>query len=125
MHLPVNSKVIELRQAVLTWVLTPERVIELPKGDFELLKEEYKEPVKTKYESSKTEIKDLIKTLREKGYNNGASYLENLSDRLFTNIEIWLKTGAIAPKITSLLERVFREIGRPLKKTPGDGPVRQ
>ena len=61
-------------------------------------------------------MKELIKTFREKGYKNGASYLENLSNRLFTNIEIWLKTGVIAPKTTSLLERLFREIGRRLKK---------
>jgi len=90
--------------------------IELPEGDFEILKEEDKEQVKAKYETSKTEIKELIKTFREKGYKHGASYLENLSDRLFTNIEIWLKTGVIAPKTTSLLERLFREIGRRLKK---------
>ncbi len=91
-------------------------LIELPEGDFEILKEEDKETVKSKYESSKTEIKELIKTFRERGYKKGASYLENLSDRLFTNIEIWLKTGVIAPKTTSLLERLFREVGRRLKK---------
>ena len=45
-----------------------------------------------------------------------AAYLENLSDRLFTHIELWLKTGVIAPKTISLLERLFREIGRRLKK---------
>jgi len=90
--------------------------IELPEGDFEILKEEDKEQVKTKYESSKSEVEKLIKTFQEKGYKHGASYLENLSERLFTNIEIWLKTGIIAPKTTSLLERVFREIGRRLKK---------
>jgi hypothetical protein len=90
--------------------------IELPEGDFEILKEEDKEKVKTKYESSKSEIKELIKTFYEKGYTHGASYLEKLSDRLFTNVELWLKTGVIAPKTTSLLERVFREIGRRLKK---------
>jgi len=90
--------------------------IELPEKDFEILKEEDKEQVKSKYESSKSEIKELIKTFREKGYSHGASYLENLSERLFTNIELWLKTGVIAPKTTSLLERLFREIGRRLKK---------
>ena len=42
--------------------------------------------------------------------------LTKLSDLLFINIELWLKTGVIAPKTTSLLERVFREIGRRLKK---------
>jgi len=90
--------------------------IELPEGDFEILKEEDKEAVKSKYESSKKEIKELIEAFSEKGYKHGASYLEKLSDRLFTNIELWLKTGIIAPKTTSLLERVFRELGRRLKK---------
>jgi len=90
--------------------------IELPAGDFEILKEEDKEQVRSKYETSKLEIKELIKTFREKGYKHGTSYLENIADRLFTNIELWLKTGVIAPKTTSLLERLFREIGRRLKR---------
>jgi len=90
--------------------------IELPKGGFEILKEEHRDEVKAKYEASKSEIKELIKTFQEKGYTHGASYLENLSERLFTNIELWLKTGVIAPKTISLLERVFREIGRRLKR---------
>ena len=90
--------------------------IELPKEDFQYLKEQDKEPVRIKYESSKAGIQELIKTFYEKGYQHGASYLEKLSERLFTNIELWLKTGVIAPKTTSLLERVFREIGRRLKR---------
>jgi hypothetical protein len=90
--------------------------IELPEGEFELLKEEDKDQVRSRYESSKTEIKELIRTFHEKGYRHGASYLEKLSGQLFTNIEIWLETGVIAPKTTSLLERVFREIGRRLKR---------
>ncbi len=90
--------------------------IELPEGDYELLREEDKEAVKSRYEISKEKIKELIQTFYEKGYRNGAAYLENLSDRLFTHIELWLKTGVIAPKTTSLLERVFKEIGRRLKK---------
>jgi hypothetical protein len=90
--------------------------IELPEGDFEILREEDKEQVKIRYESSKSEIKELIKTFQEKGYRHGASYLENISERLFTNIELWLKTGVIFPKTTSLLERLFREIGRRLKR---------
>ena len=90
--------------------------IELPENEYEILKEEDRDEVKTKYESSKSEIKELIGTFREKGYEHGTAYLENLSERLFTNIELWLKTGIIAPKTTSLLERVFREIGRRLKR---------
>ena len=90
--------------------------IELPEADFEILKEQDKEQVKSQYERSKSEIRDLIRTFREKGYRHGTAYLENLSDRLFTNIELWLKTGIIAPKTISLVERVFREIGRRLKR---------
>ena len=90
--------------------------IELPEGDFEILKEKDKVQVKSQYEISKSEIRELIKTFQDKGYKHGAAYVENLADRLFTNIELWLKTGIIAPKTTSLLERVFREIGRRLKK---------
>ena len=90
--------------------------IELPAGDFEILKEEDKDKVNSQYEKSKLAIKELIETFRGKGYKHGTAYLENLSDRLFTNIELWLKTGVIAPKTTSLLERAFREIGRRLKR---------
>lgn len=90
--------------------------IELPEGDFEILKEEDKEPVRTQYEKSKNEIQDLIKTFSERGYSHAVTYLESLSKRLFTNVELWLQTGVIAPKTISLLERVFRELGRRLKK---------
>lgn len=90
--------------------------IELPETDYELLKEQDKEQVETRYESSKAEIAELIQTFKDKGYRHGASYLENLAGRMFTNIEIWLKTGVIAPKTISLLERVFREVGRRLKR---------
>jgi len=90
--------------------------IELPEGDFELLKDKDKDQVKAKYQASKLEIKALIDTFYEKGYTHGAAYLENLAERLFTHIELWLKTGVIAPKTISLLERVFREIGRRLKR---------
>jgi len=90
--------------------------IELPEGEYEILKEEDKEPVKEQYEKSKSEVEELIKTFKEKGYEKGTTYLEGLAQRLFTNVEIWLKTGIITPKTTSLLERVFREVGRRLKR---------
>jgi len=90
--------------------------IELPEGEYEILKEEDKEPVEKQYEKSKSEVEELIKTFKKKGYQKGATYLEGLAENLFTNVEIWLKTGVITPKTTSLLERVFREIGRRLKR---------
>ena len=90
--------------------------IELPQTDYELIKERDRQAVEQKYQSSKDEINELINVFKEKGYHHGAEYLENMSQRIFTNIEIWLKTGVIAPKTTSLLERIFREIGRRIKR---------
>jgi len=90
--------------------------IELPQEEYEILKQEDKDQVQRQYQSSKSEIDQLVSLFRSKGYYKGASYLENLSERIFTNIQIWLKTGVIAPKTTSLLERMFREIGRRLKR---------
>ena len=90
--------------------------IEVPEGDYEIISAHDKEEVQRKYETSKREMEQLIETFRAKGYRQAVSYLESLSRRLFTNIELWLKTGIIAPKTISLLERVFRELGRRLKK---------
>ena len=78
--------------------------------------DEDKQSVEEKFRSSKDEIMQLINTFRQKSYYKAATYLENLSKRIFTNIEIWLKTGVIAPKTTSLMERIFREIGRRIKR---------
>ena len=72
--------------------------IELPQTDYELLLDEDKQSVEEKFRSSKDEIMQLINTFRQKSYYKAATYLENLSKRIFTNIEIWLKTGVIAPK---------------------------
>lgn len=90
--------------------------IELPKTDFEILKQEDKQLVESQYQSSKAEIIELINTFKEKGYHHGTAYLENFLQRIFTNVEIWLKTSVIAPKTISLLERIFREIGRGIKR---------
>ena len=90
--------------------------IELPQSDYELLKNEDKQRVEQQYQASKAEITELINIFKDRGYHHGAAYLENLSQRIFTNVEIWLKTGVIAPKTISLLERIFREIGRRIKR---------
>lgn len=90
--------------------------IELPQGDYELLKDQDRQAVEERYQSSKAEIVELIDVFKKQGYQKGATYLENLSGRIFTHIELWLKTGVIAPKTTSLLERIFREVGRRLKR---------
>lgn len=90
--------------------------IEIPTEDIDLIDPEDMEELIIRYEDSKTELSRLIETFREKGYKQATVYLENLAERIFTNVEIWLRTGVIAPKVTSLLERTFRELGRRLKR---------
>jgi hypothetical protein len=90
--------------------------IELPEDDYELLQEQDRQVVEDRYRASKAEMDELINVFKEHGYQKGAIYLENLSERIFTHIELWLKTGVIAPKTTSMLERIFREIGRRVKR---------
>jgi hypothetical protein len=90
--------------------------IELSQSDYELLKDEDKQSVEERYQASKTEIFEMIRVFKEHGYYKGAAYLENLCRRIFTNVELWLRTGVIAPRTTSLLERIFREIGRRVKR---------
>jgi hypothetical protein len=67
--------------------------IELPVDDFELLK------MKTRGNGQRGVPKQqrrLINTFEEIGYTHGAPYLQNLANRLFTRIELWLKTSVIA-----------------------------
>jgi hypothetical protein len=90
--------------------------IEIPKSDYELVKDEDKLRLKDQYDNSRRELMSLIEEFDKKGYAKGATYLHNLARDIFRNVELWLKTGVIFPKTTSLLERVFRELGRRLKR---------
>lgn len=98
--------------------------IDLPEGDYEILKEQDKDKVREKYENSKKEIAELVKTFSDKSYQHGTSYLENLSSRLFTNIEIWLKTGVIAPKTSSMLDGYLGRSAEDSRELPGNGRTR-
>jgi len=90
--------------------------IEIPEEDYELLREEDKQGVKDQYEQSKQELQTLIEMFEENGYTRATEYLKGVAKDIFTHVEIWLDTGVICPKTTSLLERAFRELGRRLKK---------
>jgi hypothetical protein len=93
---------IKKRQSTLIDKIAQLIGIELPEKDFQILKDEDKDQIWAKDETSKRKIDELIKTFKDKCYNHGASYLENLSERLFTSNEIWLITGIIAPKTITL-----------------------
>lgn len=89
--------------------------VEIPEGDYDRLAPEAIEAVREKYIGAKKELTDLINVLHQKECPNAVTYLKNLTKGLFHQVEMWLDTGIIAPKTTSRLERLFRELGRRLK----------
>lgn len=90
--------------------------IEIPQGDYDQLTPEAVEAVREKYRLAKMELIDLINVLHQKNCPHGVEYLQNLSKGLFHQLEMWLATGIVAPKTTSRLERLFRELARRLKR---------
>jgi hypothetical protein len=90
--------------------------IELPKTDFQAVKPEDKQQLKECVKDAEDELTDLVRTLRQKGYGQAANYIAYAQGRLFNYVEFWMSTGVAAPRTTSFLERLMREIGRRLKR---------
>jgi len=61
-------------------------------------------------------LNDLIELLHQKGCPHAVAYLKNLAQGLYHHVDLWLTTGIIAPTTISRLERLFRELGRRLKR---------
>lgn len=90
--------------------------IEMPKEDYEKVKLEEKLELEKRIWTAEEELKKLVAHLKEKGYRKAATYIENSRDKIFSYLKFWLKTGVIHPRVTSMLERMMREIGRRIKK---------
>ena len=90
--------------------------VELPKEEYEKVKEEDKTAIEESVRCAKKEVDELISNLEEKGYNHAAGYIRNARENLFTYIELWLECGIVSPRASSLIERMMREIGRRLKR---------
>lgn len=58
----------------------------------------------------------FINELKMMGYKKAKTFVENAKSQLFTYIENWVKTGITNPRVTSLVERIMREIKRRIKK---------
>jgi transposase-like protein len=64
----------------------------------------------------KKSIDDFIEELRMMGYRKAKIFVENAKTQLFTYIENWINTGDSNPRVTSLVERIMREIKRRIKR---------
>jgi hypothetical protein len=90
--------------------------IELPVQDFQTVKTEDKQELEQRVKTADDYLSNLVRTLRDKGYGQAATYVALAQDRLFKYVDFWMKTGVVAPRTTSYLERLMREIGRRLKR---------
>ncbi|RKX38672.1 MAG: hypothetical protein DRP64_15335 [Verrucomicrobia bacterium] len=89
--------------------------IEIPEGDYDQLDPEAIDAVRDVYRKAKKDMGDLIEVLHQKECPHAVEYLKNLLKGMLAQVELWLATGIVAPK-TSRLERLFRELGRRLKR---------
>ena len=91
--------------------------LDLPTGDADPIKNmEEKLKIEIKFKQIKENLESFIKELKMMGYQKATTFIENSKNQLFTYIENWIKTGISNPKVTSLVERMMREIKRRIKK---------
>ena len=90
--------------------------VEIPEGEYDQLGSAAIEAVREAYKTAKKDMAELIEVLHKEECPHAVEYLRNLVKGMFRQVEMWLATGIVAPKTTSRLERLFRELGRRLKR---------
>ena len=90
--------------------------IELPKEDIERVDDKDKAELAEATARAEEDIRKLITRLLDKGYDLAAYFLNRVSKNLFTYVYRWLSTGIVTPRVSSLIERMMREIARRLKR---------
>ncbi len=90
--------------------------VEIPEEDVEFVSPEDRKELRQRIKAAENELDRLRGQFEEKGYEKAAAYLHNAHDRLFSHLRLWLQTGLIAPRATSIIENIIRELVRRLKK---------
>ena len=90
--------------------------IEVPEKDVEFVTKEDRDDLKERIVMAEKELDELREEFENKGYIKAANYLANARDKLFNHLKLWLETGLIGPRTTSILENIIRELVRRLKK---------
>lgn len=90
--------------------------IEIPEKDVEFVTETDKSEIIERIEAAEKELDSLKGEFEAKGYEKAATYLSNARDRLFNHLRLWLETGIVGPRTTSIIENIIRELVRRLKK---------
>jgi transposase-like protein len=91
--------------------------LDLPEGTGEPLKSlEDKLQIEARLKTLGVELDNFITELGMRGYQKAKRYVENAKEQIFTYVKTWLQSGVVSPKVTSLVERMMREIKRRIKR---------
>lgn len=90
--------------------------IELPKEDIEQVSSQDKEAISNAVKCAERDVRTLIGKLLDKGYEKAADYLIRASKNMFSYVHRWLATGLVTPRVSSMIERMMRELARRLKR---------
>ncbi len=90
--------------------------IELPKEDFEMVNDSDKTALKNAVSCAESDVRKLIGKLLDKGYELAADYLIRASKSIFSYVRRWIETGIVTPRVSSMMERMMRELARRLKR---------
>jgi len=85
-------------------------------GDDKLKNLEDKLIIEIKLKKVQKELEEFISSLRTMGYLKASGFVKNAKNQLYTYITDWIATGIENPRVTSLVERIMREIKRRIKK---------
>jgi len=90
--------------------------IEVPEEAMEAVSEEEKEELRQRMKAAESQLDQLERDFTAKGYRKAATYVGNAKERLFGHLRLWLETGIVCPRTTSIIENLIRELVRRLKK---------
>jgi len=84
--------------------------------DFEMVNDSDKTVLNDAVSCAESDVRKLIGKLLEKGYEMAADYLIRASKNMFSYVRRWLETGIVTPRVSSMIERMMRELARRLKR---------
>jgi hypothetical protein len=90
--------------------------IEIPEDDFEQVRDDDKKALEDAVAGAEGDLRRLIGKLLDKGYEMAADYLIRATKNMFSYVRRWLKTGIVTPRVSSMIERMMRELARRLKR---------
>jgi len=90
--------------------------IEIPEEDFEQVRDDDKKALEKAVAGAESDVSKLFGKLLDKGYEMVADYLIRTNKNMFGYVRRWLETGIVTPRVSSMIERVMRELARRLKR---------